>query len=82
LLGRILIGFGAGVVFGLLFKDLSLSWIGDLFPRLLKMLIVPPAFFSPLTAFPRSTAWHARTVDSPFSRRPRVCPGATGIILC
>jgi len=51
LLGWILIGFAAGVVFGLLFTDasLSLSWIGDLFLRLLKMLIVPLVFFSLLT---------------------------------
>jgi Na+/H+-dicarboxylate symporter len=51
LLGWILIGFAVGVVFGLLFKDLSLSlsWIGDLFLRLLKMLIVPLVFFSLLT---------------------------------
>ncbi|RPI11094.1 MAG: dicarboxylate/amino acid:cation symporter, partial [Zetaproteobacteria bacterium] len=51
LLGWILIGFAVGIVFGLLFKDasLSLSWIGDLFLRLLKMLIVPLVFFSLLT---------------------------------
>jgi Na+/H+-dicarboxylate symporter len=47
LLGWILIGFVVGIVFGVLFKDLSLSlsWIGDLFLRLLKMLIVPLVFF-------------------------------------
>ena len=51
LLGYILIGFIAGVLFGLLFKgpSLSVSWIGDLFLRLLKMLIVPLVFFSLLT---------------------------------
>jgi proton glutamate symport protein len=51
LLGWILIGFAVGAVFGLLFKDasLSVSWIGDLFLRLLKMLIVPLVFFSLLT---------------------------------
>jgi Na+/H+-dicarboxylate symporter len=51
LLGWILIGFAVGAVFGILFKDasLSVSWIGDLFLRLLKMLIVPLVFFSLLT---------------------------------
>jgi Na+/H+-dicarboxylate symporter len=51
LLGWILIGFAVGIVFGLLFKDasLSLSWIGDLFLRLLRLLIVPLVFFSLLT---------------------------------
>jgi len=51
LLGWILVGFAAGVVFGLLFKNasLSFSWAGDLFLRLLKMLIVPLVFFSLLT---------------------------------
>jgi len=51
LLGWILIGFAVGAIFGLLFKDtsLALSWIGDLFLRLLKMLIVPLVFFSLLT---------------------------------
>jgi Na+/H+-dicarboxylate symporter len=51
LLGWILIGFLGGVLFGVLFKDASLSvgWVGDLFIRLLKMLIVPLVFFSLLT---------------------------------
>jgi Na+/H+-dicarboxylate symporter len=51
LLGWILIGFAAGVLFGIVFKgpSLSISWIGDLFLRLLKMLIVPLVFFSLLT---------------------------------
>ena len=51
LLGWILIGFVVGIAFGLFFKELSLSvsWIGDLFLRLLKMLIVPLVFFSLLT---------------------------------
>jgi Na+/H+-dicarboxylate symporter len=51
LLGYILIGFAAGVLFGLLFKgpSISISWIGDLFLRLLKMLIVPLVFFSLVT---------------------------------
>ncbi len=48
LLGWILIGFVLGVLFGLVFKSasISISWIGDLFLRLLKMLIVPLVFFS------------------------------------
>jgi len=48
LLGWILIGFLVGVPFGILLKDasLALSWMGDLFLRLLKMLIVPLVFFS------------------------------------
>lgn len=43
LLGWILIGFVVGVPFGIVFKDasISLSWMGDLFLRLLKMLIAP-----------------------------------------
>ncbi len=51
LLGYILIGFVVGVLFGLVFKQasLSISWLGDLFVRLLKMLIVPLVFFSLLT---------------------------------
>ncbi|MFA5026926.1 MAG: dicarboxylate/amino acid:cation symporter [Candidatus Methylomirabilota bacterium] len=51
LLGYILIGFVLGVVFGLVLPaaSLSISWIGDLFLRLLKMLIVPLVFFSLLT---------------------------------
>jgi Na+/H+-dicarboxylate symporter len=51
LLGYILIGFLVGAVFGLILPgaSLSLSWIGDLFLRLLKMLIVPLVFFSLLT---------------------------------
>jgi Na+/H+-dicarboxylate symporter len=51
LLGWILIGFLAGILFGVVFKDTSLtiSWVGDLFIRLLKMLIVPLVFFSLLT---------------------------------
>jgi Na+/H+-dicarboxylate symporter len=51
LLGWILIGFVVGVLFGMVFKNasISLSWIGDLFLRLLKMLIVPLVFFSLLT---------------------------------
>ncbi len=51
LLGWILIGFVVGVLFGLFFKNASitLSWMGDLFLRLLKMLIVPLVFFSLLT---------------------------------
>lgn len=51
LLGWILIGFLAGVLFGIVFKDASLtiSWVGDVFLRLLKMLIVPLVFFSLLT---------------------------------
>lgn len=46
-----LIGFVVGAIFGLLFKgpSISISWIGDLFLRLLKMLIVPLVFFSLLT---------------------------------
>jgi Na+/H+-dicarboxylate symporter len=51
LLTCILIGFVVGAIFGLLFKgpSISISWIGDLFLRLLKMLIVPLVFFSLLT---------------------------------
>jgi Na+/H+-dicarboxylate symporter len=51
LLGWILIGFLAGVLFGIVFKQpaLTISWVGDLFIRLLKMLIVPLVFFSLLT---------------------------------
>lgn len=51
LLTYILIGFVVGAIFGLLFKgpSISISWIGDLFLRLLKMLIVPLVFFSLLT---------------------------------
>jgi len=51
LLGWILIGFVVGVPFGIFFKDasISLSWMGDLFLRLLKMLIVPLVFFSLVT---------------------------------
>jgi Na+/H+-dicarboxylate symporter len=51
LLGYILIGFVVGAIFGLILPgaSLSLSWIGDLFLRLLKMLIVPLVFFSLLT---------------------------------
>lgn len=51
LLGWILIGFVVGVLFGILFKgpSLTISWVGDLFLRLLKMLIVPLVFFSLLT---------------------------------
>jgi Na+/H+-dicarboxylate symporter len=51
LLGWILIGFAVGVPFGIFFKDLSISmaWMGDLFLRLLKMLIVPLVFFSLVT---------------------------------
>jgi Na+/H+-dicarboxylate symporter len=50
-LGWILIGFVVGVLFGIVFKNasISLSWVGDLFLRLLKMLIVPLVFFSLLT---------------------------------
>lgn len=51
LLGYILIAFVVGVIFGVLFKQpsLSISWLGDVFVRLLKMLIVPLVFFSLLT---------------------------------
>ena len=51
LLGWILIGFVVGVPFGIFFKDasISVSWMGDLFLRLLKMLIVPLVFFSLVT---------------------------------
>jgi Na+/H+-dicarboxylate symporter len=51
LLGYILIGFAAGVLFGILFKgpSITISWVGDLFIRLLKMLIVPLVFFSLVT---------------------------------
>ncbi|MCX5735997.1 MAG: dicarboxylate/amino acid:cation symporter [candidate division NC10 bacterium] len=51
LLGWILIGFVVGVPFGIFFKDasISMSWMGDLFLRLLKMLIVPLVFFSLVT---------------------------------
>ena len=51
LLGWILISLVVGVPFGIFFKDasISLSWMGDLFIRLLKMLIVPLVFFSLVT---------------------------------
>lgn len=51
LLTYILIGFVVGVIFGVLFKgpSISISWIGDLFLRLLKMLIIPLVFFSLMT---------------------------------
>lgn len=51
LLGYILIGFLVGIIFGIFLKEasISISWIGDLFLRLLKMLIVPLIFFSLLT---------------------------------
>ena len=51
LLGWILISLVVGVPFGIFFKDasISLSWMGDLFLRLLKMLIVPLVFFSLVT---------------------------------
>jgi len=48
LLGYILIGFVLGAIFGIILPgaSLSISWVGDLFLRLLKMLIVPLVFFS------------------------------------
>lgn len=51
LLGWILVGFLVGVLFGVIFPgpSLTISWVGDLFIRLLKMLIVPLIFFSLLT---------------------------------
>jgi Na+/H+-dicarboxylate symporter len=51
LLGWILIGFLIGIPFGIFFKDLSLTiaWTGDLFLRLLRMLIMPLIFFSLVT---------------------------------
>ncbi len=49
LAAQIFIGMFLGAIFGYLFKDLTLSfapYIGDLFIRLLKMLIVPLVFAS------------------------------------
>ncbi len=48
LLGWILIGFVVGALFGIFFKNASitLSWMGDLFLWLLKILVVPLVFFT------------------------------------